>query len=96
MISYLTGDFITCPECYLVVKDGNQPQYLFDIGTWNGLSEIKLEAFYPNKGAISHVAIFGAYNDVSVPEPTTAFLLATGVFGLFASRRRMRKNHVTN
>lgn len=96
LISYIGGDYILCPECYLVVKDGNQPQYLFNLGEWSGQSELSLQNFYPDQGAISHVAIFGAYKDVPVPEPTTALLLATGVFGLFASRRRMRKNHVIN
>ena len=92
IISFLGGNAIQCPECYLVVKDGRQPQYLFDIGHWDGTSTISLLNFYPNQGAISHVAIFGKFSDVPVPEPGTALLLATGIFGLVASRKRMKKS----
>ncbi|WP_207308923.1 PEP-CTERM sorting domain-containing protein [Marinobacter salicampi] len=78
------GSIIQCPECYLVVKDGNQPQYLFNLGSWDGQS-IDLTGFYPEKGAISHVAIFG--KTVQVPEPATLGLLGLGLLGLAARRK---------
>ena len=90
LISYVDGTFdaIVCPECYLVVKDGSQPQYLFNIGSWNGTDSIKLTGFYPNQGAISHVAIFG--KTVSVPEPGTLALMGIGLLGLGAFKGRKR------
>lgn len=39
----------------------------------------------------SFVAGFIRITDVPVPEPGTALLLATGIFGLVASRKRMKK-----
>lgn len=45
----------------------------------------------PDQQALSHVTLWSLNGDVTVPEPGTAFLLATGIFGLVASRRRMRK-----
>jgi hypothetical protein len=42
------------------------------------------------KQALSHVSIWGG--ELTVPEPGTALLFATGVFGLVASRRRMKKS----
>lgn len=42
------------------------------------------------KQALSHVTLWSLNGDVTVPEPGTVFLLATGIFGLVASRRRMR------
>lgn len=39
----------------------------------------------------SHLSVFIRDRDVVVPEPGTAFLLATGIFGLVAGRKRMKK-----
>lgn len=41
------------------------------------------------KQELSHVSIWGG--EFTVPEPGTALLLATGIFGLVASRKRMKK-----
>lgn len=88
LITWDGFDFIVCPECYLVVKDGNQPQYLYDLGSWNGQEDLDLQGFYENRGAISHVAIFG--KAVSVPEPGTLALLGLGLVGLGFSRRKAK------
>jgi hypothetical protein len=75
---------------YLLVKDGNSKPawYLFDIGGWDGKETIELSNFWPGKGAISHVAIFGG-GGTSVPDGgATAVLLGLGVLGLASLRRK--------
>jgi hypothetical protein len=83
---------ISCPSCYLAVKDGNQEPsyYFFDISDWNGTDTIALLGFWPDQGAISHVAIWGdeedgGGGDTVVPEP--AALLLFGLGTLFVGRR---------
>lgn len=92
LITWVGPDYIVCPECYLVVKDGDQPQYLFNIGGWNGQDELDLTGFYLDHGAISHVAIFGKTVAVQVPEPGTLGLLGLGMVGLMTFRRKTQKN----
>jgi hypothetical protein len=92
-----TTQFIACPTCYLVVKDGNQTpaQYIFDISTWNGQESIVLTGFWPAQGAISNIAIYNNPGDgggtiAQVPEADTYAMLLAGL-GLvgFAARRKL-------
>jgi len=87
-ISYVSGPSISCPDCYLLVKDGNHTPwwYLFDINSWDGVMDIELTGFWPNGGAISHIGIYGT----DVPEPGPLALLAIGLLGF--GLRRLKKS----
>jgi hypothetical protein len=88
---------ISCPECYLIVKDGTADPiwYIFDISTWDGKETINLSGFWPDcgspptckNGAISHVDIVG--KPQKIPEPGTLALLGIGLFGMGLARRRL-------
>ena len=67
---------------WLYVKDGNHDPafYLISLAGWNGTDTLELRGFWPNGGAISHVAILGG-------EGTTIMLLGAGLAGLGAVRR---------
>ena len=71
---------------WLLVKDGNNSPvwYLFDISGWDGLMDISLTGFWPDNGAISHVAIYG------IPEPGTLALFGIGLALAAFSRRRKK------
>ncbi|WP_027329946.1 PEP-CTERM sorting domain-containing protein [Marinimicrobium agarilyticum] len=89
LITFTGGPSIICPECYLIVKDGNLPQYLFSLADWNGTDSLDLQDFYPGPGgAISHVAIFGK-TVVDVPESSALILMGLGLIGLGLARRRV-------
>lgn len=85
--NFITGSF-------LLVKDGNQNPswYLFDLrNDWNGTEQLTLTGFWPDQGAISHVALYGGgTGGDQVPEPSTMLLFGAGLAGLAAFRRRKK------
>jgi len=104
LIEYISGTTIACVgslKCILAVKDGRQTpaQYFFDLFlpqyAWNGMDDIVLTGFWPDKGAISNVSIWSHGegtgdddDDTDLPEPGSLALLGLGLLGLGMSRRR--------
>ncbi|HEX2493531.1 MAG TPA: PEP-CTERM sorting domain-containing protein [Steroidobacter sp.] len=90
LIDYIGGAAISCPSCYLAIKDGNHnPSYYFyDLSAWDGTELIALSNFWPGRGAISHLSIWGADTSTNVPEPATLGLLSLGLLGVGAVRRK--------
>ncbi|WP_347329953.1 PEP-CTERM sorting domain-containing protein [Marinimicrobium locisalis] len=91
-IEYVGGTSMVCPACYLLVKNGNKPQYLFDleVSGWNGVDSIELNNFYTDGGSISHVALFGKVM-TDVPESSALILMGLGLIGLGMARRRVAR-----
>ena len=95
-ITYGVGNSLDCPNlaCKLVVKDGkNTPAiYAFDLNAlgWNGTETLNMTGFWPNQGAISHVALYSGSGE-PIPEPSTMLLFGTGLAGLVAWRYRKQK-----
>lgn len=87
-ISWNGGGFLAGAE-WLLVKDGNNSPiwYLFDITSWDGISDIIMTGFWPRRGAISHVAVYGGDRG-QIPEPGTLALLGLGLVGAGLVRRR--------
>jgi len=96
LIDYISGPAIT-GSAFLLVKDGNQvpSYYLFSlVGLWNGTDDIRLEGFWPQQGAISHVTLYTTpgvptpFDVVSVPDGgTTVAMLGMALSGLAGARR---------
>ena len=88
LIEYIGGATISCPTCYLSVKDGNHSPalYVFNISDWNGMESIDLQDFWPGRGAISNVAIWGS---TRVPEPATLALFGIAVLVVAAMKRKI-------
>lgn len=94
-ITYM-GGAVAAPEVFLLVKDGNQDPawYLFNLTSmgWNGTDTLELNEFWPNQGAISHVALY-CETGHGVPDVGATFsLLGSSLLGLawFARRREQK------
>ena len=102
LVQWTGGSFFTTNPLFLLVKDGNQSPawYLFQLAVggatgWNGKDNLVLEGFWPNQGAISHIAIYGTptpgtdlFDVTPVPDGgSMAMLLGMGLMGLAALRR---------
>jgi hypothetical protein len=99
-ISWDGGSSISCPECYLYVKGGNQvgqpgstPNvFMFNLGTvadlalWDGMVDLVLTN-WSGRGAISHVAIYGVS---PIPVPAAFWLFGTALIGFIGFSRRTK------
>jgi len=92
LLFYTGGSDIDCPSCYLAIKDGNQTPayYFYNLSAWDGHETLSLENFWPGKGAISHISIWGRSTPTSVPEPSTMALLGLGLLAIAFTQRRRR------
>ena len=81
-----------------MVKDGKHSpaQYIYDLSDlsylsisgpyeeeWDGIMDLFLDGFWPDGGAISHVAIYGV-----VPVPAAFWLFGTALVGFIGISRR--------
>lgn len=96
-ITYGGGLRLNREKLYLVVKDGNEPQCIFDISNWDRTTVINGSEFWLNtQGAISHLHIFGNATIPppladTVPEPSIVVLFGLGMISLIGNsvyRRR--------
>ncbi|MBL1277467.1 MAG: PEP-CTERM sorting domain-containing protein [Ectothiorhodospiraceae bacterium] len=87
LIEYISGDVITDAN-WLLVKDGDHDPiwYLFDISMWDGLEDIMMIGFWPDKGAISHVSIFDGDTTTRIPEPGSLWLFLLILFSFSVLR----------
>lgn len=91
LIDYISGPSITGGSIYLYVKDGNSSPawYVFDITGWNGTDDLALTGFWPDNGAISHVALLRGQSP-SVPDAgATIALLGLGLGSIGLLRRKL-------
>lgn len=90
---------ISCPSCYLAVKDGQSQipnLYVYDLDGWDGMESIELLGFWPNQGAISHVSIWGLESSDgdggtdggSAPEPGLLLMFGAGLIGMAGRLRK--------
>lgn len=86
------GGYFVGPTAFLLVKDGNHEPawYLFQLTSlgWDGRETLYLNNFWPQQGAISHVALYGSR---AVPEASTMLLLGAGLVAVAGIGRKKFK-----
>ena len=83
------ADPITCGECYLAVKGGNQTPALYIFSLTTGMiNSITLTDFWVGNGAISHVEIVRGIS--AVPVPAAVWLFGTALIGFVGMSRRRK------
>jgi hypothetical protein len=98
LIHYVGSPAAVLPDTrYLLVKDGDQTPawYLFNLSAlgWNGTDDLVLSGFWPNQGAISHVALYtGTSGGPGVPDGgATIGLMGMSLVAVEILRRKLRK-----
>lgn len=93
LIKYDGGAFINNAAKYLLLKDGNLDDYVFDISGWDGKEDLIFHSFWGgNQGKLSHFTILGGdiqNGPTPVPEPASlAMWVIAGTIGVRMARRR--------
>ncbi|MGQ9663177.1 MAG: hypothetical protein ACUVWX_12685 [Kiritimatiellia bacterium] len=93
LITWVGPQAINQESVYMLVKDGNQSPswYLFNLRSagWDGQEDLELRGFWPAKGSISHVTIYGG--GTSIPDGgTTLTLLGLALLGLGTARKLLK------
>jgi hypothetical protein len=57
--------------------------------SWDGRETLELQGFWPDKGAISNVSLWGVQNPI--PEPATIALFGAGMAGLAGVMRKRKQ-----
>ena len=88
-VTYISGTVVG-PTAYALLKDGaaSPSWYLFNLTAlgWNGTEILQFTGFWPEQGAISHVALYGT--STSVPDGgSVVMLLGAALMGLAGFRR---------
>lgn len=83
------SNYISTVPVYLLVKDGNQDPawYLFDISNWGGQDLITGTNFWPNQGAVSHIALYGGATTTVPDGGSMVTLLGMALLGVAGLRR---------
>jgi hypothetical protein len=90
LVEYVSGAPFSESPLYLLVKDGNNEPgwYLFNITAWDRVDDLSLVNFWPGKGAISHIEIFGKQGNKVPDGGATVALLGLGSLALALARRK--------
>jgi protein with PEP-CTERM/exosortase system signal len=91
-ISYGSGSVISGTAIYLLVKDSNlSPKwYIFDISSWDGKEQIKVDGYYPQQLGISYASIFSGQGGAAkvADAGSSLALLGLGLTALGLVRRK--------
>jgi hypothetical protein len=88
LVTWDGPNIINCPNCFVLVKDGNANPawYLININSWDGMENLDLQNFWPAQGAISHVSIWTQ----PIPVPAAVWLFGSGLLGLIGVAKRKK------
>jgi hypothetical protein len=92
-VTYGSGSVISGSAIYLLVKDANLMAnwYLFNISSWNGTEQIRLDGFFPDKAGISYVGIYSGQSGATRVSDTGSgvALLGLALTSLGLIRRKL-------
>jgi hypothetical protein len=94
-ISYGSGSVISGTAIYLLVKDANlSPKwYIFNISSWNGTEQIKVDGYFPQQLGILYVSIFSGQGGATkvADAGSSLALLGLGLAALGLVQRKLAR-----